>query len=258
MSEAGDFARLGRAALEGMQAGALAMRDGERALQRQGSSVLQAALGGTHPCEPWQHYPAGDVYDPRSHAQFFYHAHAPGEQGAGEHGHFHLFLCAGGMAPGTRPLVLPELVIAGAAPPAAPSPSAPEPHAGADGEWCHLVAISMSAASVPLRLFTTNRWVTGETWYRAADVIDMLDRFTMGEVGPSFALNRWIAGAPRLFRPQVATLVAARDEAVMGWRRRRRDKVHVFEDRRLEVASSLDISVDGQLAAIEAALAAAA
>ncbi len=257
MSAGRDLKTLGRAALEAMLEGGEAMRLSEQVLASRGSSVVAAALGSAPSCEPWQHYPAGDVYDPRSHAQYFYHAHPPGERGPGEHGHFHLFLRAGGMAPGTRPLVLPELVIAGAAP-ATASPSAPEPHAGEDGEWCHIVALAMNAAGQPIRLFTTNRWVTGETWYRAADVVAMLDRFWVGETGPSPHLNRWIAGATQFFRPQIATLVAERDEAVMGWRRRRRGKAHVFEDRRLEVTSALEISVEAQSAAIEAALAAAA
>ncbi len=257
MSAAREFKGLGRAALEAMRQGGEAMRAAERALAAHGSSVVVAALGGAPSCEPWQHYPAGDVYDPRSHAQFFYHAHPEGERGPGEHGHFHLFLRAGGMAPGTRPLVLPELVIAGAAPPTS-SPSAPEPHAGEDGEWCHIVALAMTAGGAPIRLFTTNRWVTGETWYRAADVIAMLDRFAVAESKPGAHLNRWVDGAARFFRPQIAHLIAERDEAVMSWRRRRRGKAHVFEDRRLEVTSALDVSLEAQFAAIEAALGAAA
>jgi hypothetical protein len=44
----------------------------------------------------------------------------------------------------------------------------------------------------------------------------------------------------------------------MGWRRRRRGKVHVFEDRRLEVTSALEIDVAAQRNAIAAALRAVA
>ena len=29
----------------------------------------------------------------------------------------------------------------------------------------------------PVGLFAVNRWVTGESWYRAADVARLLDRF---------------------------------------------------------------------------------
>jgi hypothetical protein len=96
--------------------------------------------------------------------------------------------------------------------------------------------------------------VTGETWYRADDVTAMLPRFTVELTRPSWALNCWITAMFRLYRPQMAALLGARDLAVMNWRRRHRGKVHVFEDRRLEVTSALDISVDDQRRRVEAAL----
>jgi hypothetical protein len=58
----------------------------------------------------------------------------------------------------------------------------------------------------------------------------------------------------RLFRPQMAEALRERDAAVMNWRRRRRGKVHVFEDRRLEVTSSVEIDVADQLRRLDAAL----
>ncbi|HUB96159.1 MAG TPA: hypothetical protein VL993_09590 [Stellaceae bacterium] len=214
--------------------------------------IVAAALGGDTAEVDWRHYPPGDISDPRSCAQYFYHAHPPGERGSREQGHFHTFLRARGIPDGVRPLVLPELAIAGS--PAAPdAPSAPE---GQDGDiWCHLIAIAMDARGTPVRLFTTNRWVTGETWHRAADVTTMLDRFVVAPAAPAPLLNRWITAMVGLYRPQIATLLEARDKAVMDWRRRRRAKVHVFEDRRLEVASALEIDVARHVREIEAALA---
>jgi hypothetical protein len=100
-----------------------------------------------------------------------------------------------------------------------------------------------------VRLFTTNRWVTGETWYPAGDVVRMLDRFEVAEAGPSEPLNLWLGAVFRLFRPQIAELLRLRDQAVMAWRRRRR--THVFDDPALEIASSLDISLDAQLAFLD-------
>ncbi|HUZ72727.1 MAG TPA: hypothetical protein VMU87_07065 [Stellaceae bacterium] len=246
-----DLARLGRDELEAMAACGRAVAASEAALTGSGAGIIGAALADEG-MEAWRHYPAEDIYDPASHAQYFYHAHAPDERGA-EHGHFHTFLRARGMPAGVRPLVLPELAIAGS--PAAPvaGPSAPQAHEDGD-PWCHLVAIAMSPAGRPFRLFTTNRWVTGETWYGAADVAAMLGRFAIGNAGPSPPLNCWITAMIGLFRPQIAALVAARDAAVMGWRRRRRGKVHVFEDRRLEVTSSLEIDVAMQIEAVEASL----
>ena len=112
----------------------------------------------------------------------------------------------------------------------------------------------MDANATPLRFFTTNRWVTGETWYPATDVARMLDGFDLGDVAPSPLLNRWIAAMVRFYKPQLCDLLAQRDAAVMDWRRRRRAKVHVLEDRRLEVTSVLPIDLASQAAQIDAAL----
>jgi hypothetical protein len=262
-----DIARLSRAALEAMEAQGRALLACQRELDAAGSSVLAAALEGAGTVYEWQHYPHGDVHDPASHAQYFYHAHPAsepkatergrGERDAGEHGHFHTFLRARGMPPGVRPLVMPELAIADN--PAAPKtpliPSAPQSTEEDEGEpWSHLVAISMDASGRPLRFFTTNRWVTGETWYPATDVAAMLDRFALGPVAPSPLLNRWLIALLGLYRPQLADLIVARDAAVMEWRRRRRAKVHVFEDRRLEVTSALAIDLEQQINLVTTAL----
>jgi hypothetical protein len=82
----------------------------------------------------------------------------------------------------------------------------------------------------------------------------MLDRFAVNASEPSRALNRWITDMFTLFRPQMRSLLAARDAAVMNWRRRHRGKVHVFEDRRLEVTSASDIDIEDQVRHVEEAL----
>jgi len=251
-----ELARLSRAELERMAAAGREALDCQRVLAKTGDSVVSEALRGSQGFYEWQHYPEGDVYDPASHAQYYYHAHPAGER-AGEHGHFHTFLRPRGMPAGTRPVVLPELAIPGA--PAQPHgpvvPPAPQPCQGPDNEsLSHLVAISMSERGLPIRLFTTNRWVTGETWYAAADVVRFLERFTIDLARPSWALNRWISALFVLFRPQMAELLQARDAAIMSWRRRHRGRVHVFEDRRLEVTASLDVDVEAHLNRVEAAL----
>lgn len=252
-----DFARLSRAELEAMAACGRQVFDCERALAQAGRSLLSEAVGVAGQVHEWQHYPEGDIYDPETHAQYFYHAHPAGERGAGEQGHFHTFLRGRGMPAGMRPLVMPELAIADnpAAPKAPFMPSAPRSHEGEDGDpWSHLVAVALDAAGRPLRFFTTNRWVTGETWYAAADVAAMLDRFAIGSVPPSALLNRWVPAMIGFYKPQLVELLFARDAAVMAWRRRRRAKVHVFEDRRLEITSSFDIDLEVQRHSVETAL----
>ncbi len=66
----------------------------------------------------------------------------------------------------------------------APVPKAP-PAPGDNDALSHIIAISMDKAGNATRLFTTNRWVTGETWYSAPDVIAMIDRFVIDVARPS-------------------------------------------------------------------------
>lgn len=240
--------RVGSAELARMHAAAAVVVECRHSLAANGNGVLSEIAAGETPLADWRHYPPGEVYDPQSHAQYFYHTHPAADRPAREHGHFHTFLRAEGMPVGVAPLVLPETAVADAARP--PPQAAPLKHGGRD-EVSHLVAIALDPRGEPIRLFTTNRWVTGETWYRADDVIRMLDRFMIGSAGPSPLLNRWLGAMIGLFRPQIAALLRMRDDTAMAWRRRRR--TIVFEDLRIEITSSLDIDIAAQLAVLERA-----
>lgn len=212
------------------------VRECLRVLGKTGDNLVGEILRGQGTFYEWNHYPEGDVYDRETHAQYYYHAHPKNER-PGEHGHFHTFLRAQGMAPGMRPLEVPGAPLA----------------AGGD-VLSHLVAISMDDAGLPIGLFTTNRWVTGETWFKAEDVTLMLDRFAIDHARPSWPVNRWITAMMRLFRPEIVELLRKRDRAVTDWAARHPGE-DVYEDRRLEVTSQIKISIDDQIRAVEQALA---
>jgi hypothetical protein len=214
-------------------------------LSARSSNIVREALGGGGRVEDWRHYPDSDAYDPISHAQYFYHHHSAGHEPA-EQGHFHLFLRAEGMPAGMQPLLLPEAAIANLP---TPPQAAPSKRGGRD-EVSHLIAIAVNAAGEPVRLFTTNRWVTGETWYRADDVVRMLDCFTLDAAEPDSLVNAWLAALVRLYQPEIAMLLRHRDDTVMDPRRRRR-RIDVFEDPKLEITSSLAIDLDQRLAAVD-------
>jgi hypothetical protein len=229
-----------------MQAAAAVVAACHRALTARGAGILAEIGAEEGVLVDWQRFPGGEVYDPQTHVQYFYHAHPAADRAVREHGHFHTFLRAEGMPLGVAPLVLPETAVADAAP---PTPQAAPLKHGARDEVSHLVAIALDSRGEPIRLFTTNRWVTGETWYRAEDVIRMLDRFTFGEVGGLTVLNRWIGAMLALFRPQIVALLRQRDETVTAWRWRRR--TNVFEDIRLEITSSVEIDLGAQFAFLD-------
>ena len=185
----------------------------------------------------WDHYPKGDVYDRKSHAQYFYHAHSIGGRDP-EHGHFHTFMRAKGMARGVKPVNRPDRS-------AWPS--------GTDA-LSHIIGISMDAKGMPIRLFTTNRWVTGEAWYKARDVVKMIGLYSIDHTQPSWPTNRWVSGMVRLFWPQIIMLVQARDMCIQAWEKQNPGQ-DVFEDRNLEVTSQAEVDIDVQIAAVKAALA---
>jgi hypothetical protein len=244
---------------------AATIRDIRRALAERSSSIPAEALAGAAAAEPWRRYPAGEVYDPASHAQYFFHSHPAAKLPAprrerrrtaaapvrarAEFGHFHLFLRAEGMPRGLAPLLLPETVIANVPTP----PQAAPLRRGRSDRVAHLVAVAVDEAGEPFRLFTTNRWVTGETWYRGEDVARMLDRFAVTRDGPSALLDRWLGALVRIYRDDIAALLGERDAAITDWRWRWRPDRYgsVFEDQRLEITSYRDIDLDARLAEIE-------
>lgn len=230
---------------------AAALRECRQELDARGSTILREVTVGAAETPEWRRYPEGEVYDPATHAQYFYHRHSPPAGGRSpqpvEHGHFHLFLRAEGMPAGIAPLVVPELAVANAP---VPPQSAPLKR-GARDEVAHLVAVAIDARGEPIRLFTTNRWVTGETWYSAGDMIRMLDRFELRADAPSALLNRWLGALVRLFQPEITVLLRNRDKTIQDWQWRWGRRGPVFEDTRLEIASSFDIDLEARLAAIE-------
>lgn len=231
-----DFGRLPRTILQTMAEAGYEVIDCYRVLAKTGDNVVGEILRGQGTFYEWNHYPENDVYDFESHAQYYYHAH-PKDERPGEHGHFHTFLRPKGMPKGVKPAPVPGFV-----PPEDPNDA-----------LSHFVAISMNEQGIAIQLFTTNRWVTGETWYRASDMVAMLDRFVIDLAQPSWPVNRWITAMLRLFRPQIEALLLERDRVIAEWLRRH-PKVDVFEDRRLEVTSKIDISVEDQLRLVLAAL----
>lgn len=230
-----DFDTLPRERLQEMTAAGDEIRECYRVLGKAGLNVVGEILKGQGNFYEMDHYPKGDVYDPETHSQYYYHAH---RAETGEHGHFHTFLRRKGMTEGMTPVAY-----------------------DGDAEWpqgddvlSHLVCISMNKQGFPIGLFAVNRWVTGENWFRAQDVIVMLDRFLVDHAYPSWPVNRWISAMIRLFRPQVVALLEHRDQVVSAWRRAN-PGVDVFEDRNLEVTGSIEIGVDEQLEEVRKALA---
>ncbi len=171
----------------------------QKILAKGGASVLTETLRGIERPESWTKYPIGEVFDPASGAQWFYHSHSPSTE-ADEHGHFHTFL---------RPN-------------------------GAEGSNHHLIAIGVDAHGQPLRLFTVNQWVVGDDWLEAEPTIALLSRFDVHMPQPNYLVNRWLTAVIAAYEPKIAALIRERDKAIAAHSPEQGDP---RADRALEVTS---------------------
>jgi hypothetical protein len=172
----------------------------EQILAKSGLGVASAVLRTDAPVA-MRHYPDGDVYDPASGAQFYYHCHAP-DPARDEHGHFHCFI---------RP-------------------------DGVDGPIHHLIAVGIDRGGRLARLFTVNRWVTGDAWRPADDLISMLPRFDVQLAVPDYLANRWLTAVLAGYREEIAALLRERDR-VLADHAAERGLAAALEDRGLEYLS---------------------
>jgi hypothetical protein len=162
------------------------------------------------------HYPENDVEDPDSHALYFYHSHRTDD----EHGHFHCFV-----------------------------------HITEFGQQkpVHIGAISMDAHGLPIALFATNQWVTGEHWLPAEQTIGLIDRFVIDHAAPSWPTNRWISAMFVLFRPHFEQLLRHRDTTLAKWQKMHPNE-SVHDDERIDVTGVIPLDVGGWMREIEAEL----
>lgn len=228
------LASVPREQLGAMRAAGLEILECQRVLAKGGLNVVGELLRGQGTFREYDHFPENDVHDDESHAQYYYHAH---RDLAGEHGHFHTYLRRPGMPPGVAPSQAPH----------------DEPWPSGDEALAHLISISMDAYGAPIGLFAPNRWVAGDTWYPAHDVIAMLGFFRIDHAFPSWPVNRWLGAMFVLFRPHIVQLLLERDRVVEAWRGKL-PREDVLERREIEILAQLPISVEGMRAEVDAAL----
>jgi len=235
-----DLDTLSRAQLEKMAEAGASILECYRVLQKSSSNMVAEVLRHQGEFFEWDHYPDGDVYDHETHSQFYYHAHPPENRAnkwGEEHGHFHTFLRPKAMPAKIKPAKLPDY----------------EKPEGDNDALTHFVGISMDPAGYPIRIFTTNRWVTGEIWYAADSVKRLLPLFNMDLATPSWPTNIWITNMIKLFQPLIEDLLDQRDLAVAAWETKH-PGINAYEDRDMEITSIEDISVEKQIKRVKKAL----
>jgi hypothetical protein len=151
-----------------------------------GSNMAIAALAGAKQFEYLQHYPARDVIDAAHCTRFFYHGHSSNNQVQNEHGHFHIFV----YFPESKTVLVEEK------------------------KFSHLVGLSLDEKGQALRWFTTNRWVTAETWQPANELIALLPAVRLTTKGRLAPVAKWLDAMLVLFRSQIESLLLERDALI--------------------------------------------
>ncbi len=229
-----DFTQLPLSRLESMRDSGLEIFECQRALKKGGLNIVGEVLREQGTFYEMDHYPKGDVFDPDSHSQYYYHSHRSNQY---EHGHFHTFLRSPGMPKDVEPVPY----------------TGDEPWPLGEEALSHLISISMDKAGIAIGLFAVNRWVTGDTWYPAADVIRMLDRFVIDHAYTSWPTNRWISAMIRFYYPQIVELIDQRDRVVAEWAEKY-PNLDAYEDRKLEITGFFKTSDEEQFDEINRSL----
>jgi len=185
-----------------------------RLIDRQGS-LVRAFTAGDRPVQH-RHYPPGDLVDPGSGSQCYYHCH----RGDGEHGHLHLFR--------------------------RPTPQRP---------LTHLIAISLDPRGLPLALFSVNRWVSEDRWLPAAGTLRLLEGVSLSGAGCDPHLSGWLVHFLRFYRPTLETVLQQRDLRLKQMATSSAISLEAaLEARDLEIPSHCSIDWAADLAAAEAAV----
>jgi hypothetical protein len=179
---------------------------------KKGYSLAQAALCGSPRFVEWRHYPRNDVSDAKSGYEFYYHAHSADEIGFDEHGHFHVY----------RRDMLNQ------------------------SQFTHLVGISLNKQGMPVRIFTTNQWVTGEQFQWADRVMDDVRHFDLHAKGRVAPIARWLSAFMQLFEQDIEQIVLARDLRVAQLSEKD-ELVSVLESRQHHILTQCSIDMLGLL-----------
>ena len=183
----------------------------------QGLSAPARLLGVARGFVEWAHYPQPDAVDPESGWKFYYHAHVASQRPRAEHGHFHIFVPHGAARASCNP------------------------------QFSHLIGLSVDVRGLPLRLFTTNRWVTDEVWQAAPALHARVKRPRLRHAEPR-DVALWLENLLIIFADDVQSLLQARDRRLAG--AGGIEPVTRLEDYRLRIPSQRRVDLPRRLRAL--------
>lgn len=179
---------------------------------QRGLSMAQVALAGANEFVEFRHYPKNDLVDLDSGYEMYFHAHSfnKDKKHLGlECGHFHLFK---------------------------------RNHSASD-KFTHLIAITLNQQGLPIKLFTTNAWVTGEVMKNAEQLIPVLANFQIHVKGRMAPLARWVSGLVHIFHGEILDLLKVRDQQIQTMITKNGSSSKVLEDQSVHVLSESRVNL---------------
>ena len=152
----------------------------------------------------WQHYPDGDAIDQHGRYQWYFHIHEPKKNNEVDRGHIHLFAVE---RRGQRIVALR-----------------------------HLIAIDISPAGLPKRLFTVNGWVTGDAPRSPRWSARALRNLKLNTGHRD--LDRFIVQTVRMYPREIATVLRDGESKL---RSLAVDRARAASNRRVEILSSIRV-----------------
>lgn len=194
-----------------------------------GQNILHYLLDKKSNYIKMEHHPKGDRMDLSTGAQYFYHCHRENFESQ-EHGHFHCFMRYDQIPKRIKPKALSDWDVY------------------IDNPMTHLIAIAMNQYGAPIRLFTVNRWVSGEVWFDAEHTPYFLKKYKMNAASDGYwtVLDKWVEGMMSLFTPQIIWLQKQRDLTMQTYQQNFvNDNIYLNED--IEEISELRIDLKTQI-----------
>jgi len=172
------------------------------------TNVVLMSIDDAQTIKPFQRYPETPYYFADKHWRAFYHCHDAPDLETNEHGHYHFF---------TR--------------------------TKKNDNWSHVVAMGMNNFGQPIRMFTTNLWVTDGHWFEHenffAQVSQLCDNNEYNHV------TNWLKYCLLLFQNEINDLLQARDRQVELLYPNNHDQC--FKDRSIYYLSGAAINLRKQL-----------
>ncbi len=166
-------------------------------------------------------YPYDESVDEETQSSYFYHSHRPKE-----HGHFHIYFSDEEIMNEYKPIATWDR----------------------KNRNTHLVAISMHPDGEPIGLFVPNQWITKDQWYKAEDMMKMIDLFEINNPYPSWPSNQWVNQVLKLFRPQIKEALQMRDRFIES---SKQPIEELIKNKKIDAISSIALSIPDQMDVIE-------